>query len=238
MISHRLWRTVLNANPSIIGRALWLSGSDIIVIGVLSPASISTYRVRHRSNARRTRCGGCSRDKRPSSAGVIAHATSRWCGSPGVGVRDAQAAVDAIRRDCRGSTLPRAERGFRVALLLDEVVASVRKPLAWLSLAAGVTLLVALANLVVLGLGRWSERQVEFTIRGAIGATSWRLRRQIFCESLLIALCGGACGAALASQLVQALRASEAARLPRVDAVQFDTPAFAVTAALVLLDTR
>jgi predicted permease len=238
MISHKLWSTVLNSDAAIIGRVLWLSGRDVTVVGVLPPGFDFELPVPPFKREKNDVWMLLDRKSPLLSRRDCSCYESLVRLAPGFSTRDAQAAVDAIAgRLAREHASTNASRAFRVAPLRDDVVASVRAPLAWLSVAAAVTLLVALANLVVLGLSRWSERQVEFTIRGAIGATSFRLRRQIFCESLLIAVCGGVCGVAVAYQLVDALRASEAAKLPRVDAVQFDAPAWVVTVLLIVLTT-
>jgi putative ABC transport system permease protein len=119
----------------------------------------------------------------------------------------------------------------------------VKRPLQFVGLAAGVTLLVALANLVVLGLVRGVDRQTELSIRHALGAGSFRLRRQLLAENLLIAVCGGALGLWLASVIVRVLVESEATRLPRPDAIVLDTPvvvvaSFAVLAAAAVLTVQ
>lgn len=120
------------------------------------------------------------------------------------------------------------------------MVGSARRPMLIMAAAALVTLLVALVNLALLGLVRGSERQAELSIRDALGAGPFRLRRQLFTEHLLISVCGVACGLALAKRLVVAAVGSQAVNLPRAGAVRFDAPVWwaaavvAILAALVL----
>ncbi len=96
-------------------------------------------------------------------------------------------------------------------------------------------LLIACVNVASLFLAHGVDRVRELTVRAALGASGWRITRQVFAEALLIAVCGAALGVLLAWWGVEALRASIPRSIPRsaTVAINLRVLGFASLAAMV-----
>jgi predicted permease len=118
--------------------------------------------------------------------------------------------------------------------LEHEIVGSVESTLGVLAVASAAVLLLACVNVAGLLLGRGAARSREIGVRAALGATRWRLARQLLIESLMLAVAGGATGAGVAYLAVAALVRFGPADLPRLHTIGINQQVlfFAVAATL------
>src|SRR5262249_30058900 len=102
------------------------------------------------------------------------------------------------------------------------VVGGIRPALLILFGSVLLVLLIACANFVNLLLGRAASRRHEVVIRSALGASRWRLVRQLLSESLLLSLAGGVCGLVLARLGLHLLLWLTPRDLPRLADITID----------------
>jgi predicted permease len=117
----------------------------------------------------------------------------------------------------------------RAVPLKDEIVGTAGSTLGILAGAALAVLMLACVNIAGLMLGRAVVRSREVGVRAALGATRWRLTRQLLIESLVLAGVGGTLGVALAFGAVWTVRNFGPADMPRLSMIAVDAQVLGLT---------
>jgi putative ABC transport system permease protein len=128
-----------------------------------------------------------------------------------------------------------ASVGANLVRVQDEVTRSFRPALLALTGAVVLVLLIAVSNVVNLQLARAVRREEEFAIRTALGASRWRVTRQLLAEGLVLAACGGVAGLMVARIALPLLVSQLPSRLPRASAIHLSGAALAVVGTTVAL---
>ena len=227
LLSYGLWERRFGSDPAVIGRSIDLDGESVTVQGVL-PRSFAfpdrpadMYVPIARSTARGARDA--------PSVGVYGRLKR------GVPLERAQAEIDAVSRRLEAEVPGMRGRGAQIWRVRDFAVRDVRLSLLVLLGAVGLVLLIACANVANLLLVRASVRQREIALRTALGAGRWRILRQLLTESIILGICGGIAGLALADAGIRLLPRYGPDRIPYLQRVSLDgtVVAFAVAASLL-----
>jgi predicted permease len=231
VVSYGLWQRRFGGEPALIGRTLTLNGDAYVVAGVLPREFLipnaeidMAIPLRMETDPRRSERGS-------NFLRVLARL------KPGVTIDQARADLAAITERLRDQ-YPQTNGKLTapaVLGLLDEITGGYRTALLLLMGAVGFVLMIACANLASLLLARATARHKEIAIRSAIGATRWRLIRQLLTESLLLASIGGSFGLALAAWGERLLLALSPSDLPRAVEVGIDGRVLLFTLAASML---
>ena len=154
----------------------------------------------------------------------------------GVSVERARAELEAVRsRTKTANPNIRLPPTLRMTPLKEKIVGSATRPLIVLLAAAGFVFLIACANVAHLFLARASSRRGEVAIRAAIGAGRWRLARQFFVESALIAAAGAVAGLVVARWSLATIVRILPHAVPRLQETTIDGRALAFAAAATIV---
>ena len=240
VLSHGTWTRRFGADPSIVGRAITINGLPYTVVGVLDRSFSLPREVL-------PTLGGADEAEvlLPLPLGPEAATVRRGEDynllatlAPGATVARSQAQMDALTARLRQTYPefypPNGGLTFTVTPLQEYVVGDVRRALLVLIAAVGVVLLVACVNVANLLLARAIGRQRELAVRAAIGASRWRLARQMLTESLPLAVMGGGLGLVLARWSLDGIRLLGAGSVPRLHEIAIDGPVLVFTALAAL----
>ena len=228
VLGYNTWVRRYGSDPNVIGRRIDLNARTYQIVGVL-PASFSLPHevVPTLGNAADAEVvipfpqgPNAPQVRNREDYNIVARLKS------GITVAQAQQELDALaaklRQDFPNFYPPNGGLTFAAVPLQEQVVGSVRRPLALLGGAVACVLLIACANVANLLLSRALGRRKEIAIRAAIGAGRGRIVRQLLTESLLIAMAGGILGLVFAVGGLQWLQVLGAKSVPRLREVTID----------------
>lgn len=205
VLSHRFWAKRFAANPAILGSKLAVNGSPMTVIGV----SAAGFNGIFSGNDPALYMPLMEQRVMKPSVNVLEDEQFRWLNlmarlAPGMTIERAQAALQSAHRAgmeieiAKVHSKPDAKTlaSYRLELRpaaqgINELRRKQQNPILALMAMAGLVLLIACANVAGLTIARATARQRELGIRLAIGATRWKLVRQLLIEGGVLAAAGG-----------------------------------------------
>jgi putative ABC transport system permease protein len=200
VLGHRLWQSRFGGDARVVGRSISLDNQRYTVVGVL-PGGMQLLR-----SADLWMPIGQFNDDLTEHVHHQFVAIARL--KPGVSLEQARDEVGRLHQQ-EAIAYPDAHKNFGVLVqpMQDPSTAQLRTTLLVLFGAVGLVLLIACANIVNLLLARNAAREREVAVRTALGASPWRLTRQLLTESTLLSLLGGALGVVFAAAGLEALLA-------------------------------
>ncbi len=225
------WSRKFGAAADVVGRSITLSGRSYTVVGVI-PESFTFY---GQTRDVYTPIGQWDeptfRDRRLVwSSGIIGRL------KPGATLGEARADMARIAHNL-AVAYPEVDKGLGVTLVAmkEDMVGGIQPILLVLAGAVGFLLLIACANIASLLLVRAIGRSREFAVRAALGASDWRIIRQLLTESTMLAGMGGALGLALAYYGTRTLVGILPRSFPRANEVALDSRVLLFTLGISML---
>jgi predicted permease len=241
LLGDEIWRRDFGADPNIVGQSVRINGKAATIIGVMPPnfkfpftEELWTPLYNEFPPVPRGQLVIGANNSAPAVMGRL---------KPGVTLDQVNAEFVALARHLAEDN-PKTNQNFTSASvqpLLNAMTGVQLRQIVWAMLAAVIlVLLISCVNVMNMQFGRAALRAKELAIRGALGATRWRLIRQMLTESLVVAVFGAVAGILLAYWSVDMLvRAFSAGPFPLPYWMQFiiDGRVLAFTVAITLAAT-
>jgi len=201
ILSHPVWRLMLQADPDVVGKTVRLNDEPYTVVGVMPPSFLfpandhepQVWVPAELTPAHQQPILGWDAPKyqaigRLQNGSSPSSVSAELSGIEGPLVSQYPQQLKAELPASRAGAVP-----YRETLVKDT-----RTALLALIAAVAIMWLIACANVANLMLARGMARQREIAVRGALGASRWRIIRQLFTESLILSALGSAAGLGLA----------------------------------------
>jgi putative ABC transport system permease protein len=206
VLTYHFWTTQLKSDPSVLGKTIRLGERSATIVGVLEPSVPYPAETEIIANV--------VTSPHHLSATMVTgrvHRMTELFGrlAPGATLEQARAELrtvhGAILKEHPEAYSPRADFRIDAVRLRDQITSPARTVL-WVLLAASVLVfIIACSNVANLILARTVRREGELSVRAALGASTWALRKTLLAESLLLCVAGAALGVLSAQPLVAVL---------------------------------
>jgi putative ABC transport system permease protein len=201
LLSYGLWQRRFAADSAIVGKTVYLGGSPYTISGVLPPRF---YFPPLEYEGVLTAEVFVPAIPNPDRGWNYLRVIGRL--APGATEQQAQTEMNGIAARLAKS-YPNPGHGPKIVLgPLPEVAASGMRPIGWILFGAvAFVLLIACANVANLLLAQGATRENEIAVRNMVGATLFRIMRQLLTENLLLAAFGGLLGILFANWTIPVL---------------------------------
>ena len=239
VISDALWRERFSGRANILGATMNVSGDPVTIVGVLARDFLLPTDIRGGRAAQLllplTLDPAAPRVKRGghylTGVGRLRQGTTREA---------AVAEMDTIlARLIQQYPEEHNQGNFGIAVtdLREELLGQTRPVLWMLGGAVGLVLLLACANVANLMMARGESRRRELSVRSALGASRFRMARQLVTEAFVLGALATVFGLALAHWLTQVVLSVGPSVLPRLSEVSLSVPVVSFAALLALATT-
>jgi len=206
VLTHRYWQTHFGSDPAVVGRALTINGKSFTIVGVAQPhfdsfsfaLAVGMFVPSGTFPLLSADGEGYFKYRGTSAWNVLAYRSSN------ASIVDANAEL-AVFAKRFAKEFPDSHRGVRFQAVLEQRARPAPAATDFLPvftvLFSGLVVLVlfiACANVANLMSARALSREKELVVRAALGASRWRLIRQLLLESVLLAALAGLVGFSLA----------------------------------------
>ena len=231
IISSGLWQRLFGSDPNLTNKSVTLNGNPVAVIGVMPPGFDLQFPINTRVDMwLPMRIDPANFDRNSHYLYALARL------KPGISRDQAQNEMHLIATQLQQQyPETNAQKDVNIVPLRKQLVGKVESYLYLLFAAVGFVLMIACANVAGLLLARVTARHKEVAVRIALGASRWRIIRQLLTESIILSALSGLLGLLFAYAGIKLLVALTPPDVPRLHEIGLHIPVFLWTLVISIL---